>query len=89
MSKILLTRSAIVRGKELCADSKEQILKNSNTMNENINTLFKDIFDPSIKKYIELNDVLSEALEKVTRKMDDLGEYCDKVLTWYDKYNNL
>ena len=89
MSKILLTRSAIVRGKEYCVDSKEQLLKNNNTMNEGINNLFSDVSDPSIKKYIELNDVLSEALEKVARKMDDLGEYCDKVLAWYDKYNNI
>lgn len=89
MSKILLTRNAIIRGKEYCNDSKEQILKNTTTMNNGINQLFSNVSDPSIKKYLELNDVLDEALRKVSRKMDDLGEYCDKVLSWYDKYNNI
>ena len=89
MSKILLTRSSIVRGKEYCDDSKDQILKNSNAMNDGIKELFQNITDPSIKKYMELNDVLSEALVNVTRKIDDISEYCNKVLAWYDKYNNI
>ena len=89
MSKILLTRSSIVRGKEYCDDSKSQILKNNRTMNDGIKNLFANITDPSIKKYMELNDVLSEALVNVTRKIDDISEYCNKVLAWYDKYNNI
>ena len=58
-------------------------------MDEGIEKLFSSVSDPSIKKYIELNDVLSEAIKKFTAKIDSIDEYCGKVLVWYDKYNNL
>ena len=89
MAKIIMTRSSIVRARQYCEDSKKQILSNNNIMKEGIDKLFSSVSDPSIKKYIELNDVLSEALKKFTTKIDSIDEYCVKVLAWYDKYSNL
>ena len=89
MSKIIISKSAVLKAIEISNQTKDDLLTNIQIMDENVNSEFEGLQDPTISNYLALSDKLKEKLVLITTKLDSISSYCEEVARWVDKYTDI
>lgn len=89
MGKITLSREAAMKAISYSEEARNSLLTNINIMDNGVNSQFAGLTDPTFKKYLELSGQMQEMLRQVGNKMDNIAEYCRKVIRWIDDYSDV
>lgn len=87
--KIIFNREAVMKAISYSDEAKNELLTNINVMDNNVNSHFASLQDPTFKKYLELSGQMQEMLKQVSGKMDEISEYCQGVVRWIDDFSNV
>ena len=88
MSKIKLSKETAMEVIKRTNETREQLKNNVRMMETNVNRNFEQIRDPSVKKYLQLQDTVKQNLGIMFEEMDNVVEYCKYIIRWIDEYNN-
>lgn len=89
MGRIVLSREAAMKAISYSDEARNELLNNMNVMDNNVNSHFASLQDPTFKKYLELSAQMQEMLKRVSGKMDEISEYCQGVVRWIDDFSNV
>ncbi len=67
-------------------EAKEQLLSNINIMDNNVNSQFSGLQDPTLRRYLELSEQMQGLLRQIGGRMDAISEYCQSVISWIINY---
>ncbi len=87
MARIKLSREAAMKAIAYSSEARDQLLSNAGILDNNVNSQFSGLTDPSIKKYVQLSEQMHGTLRQLGAKMDEISEYCKKVIRWIDEYS--
>ena len=89
MARIKLSRNAALKAISYSDEARNELLSNINVMDNNVNSHFASLQDPTFKKYLELSGQMQEMLKQVSVKMDEISQYCQGVVRWIDDYSQV
>ena len=89
MARIVLSREAAVKAINYSVDARNELMTNINVMDNNVNSQFANLQDPTFKKYLELSEQMQTMLRQVGGKMDEISKYCESVVRWIDDFNRV
>lgn len=89
MGKIVLSSGAAMKVISYSDEARNELLTNINVMDNNVNSQFTGLQDPTFKKYLELSEQMQEMLRQISGKMNDISVYCQNVIRWIDMYSEL
>ena len=84
MSRFTISKDAAMKAITYSNDARDQLLTNVNVMDNNVNSQFTGLQDPSFRRYLELSDKMQEMLKQMGGKMDEISQYCQSVIRWID-----
>jgi len=87
MARIKLSKEAAMKAINYSNDAREQLMTNISVMDNNVNSQFSGLQDPSFKRYLELSGQMQDMLTKIGGKMEEISDYCQSVIRWIDTYN--
>ena len=70
-------------------EAAENLNRNMQLMDRQINSQFIGLKDPAFISYLELSMQMQEVLKQISGKMEAVSDYCQKVITWIDQYGDL
>lgn len=70
-------------------EASENLTRNMQIMDRQINTQFIGLKDPAFISYLELSMQMQELLKQTVGKMEAVSDYCQKVIHWIDQYNDM
>ena len=86
MDKITLSEKAALKAIAYSNKAKEELLHNISIMDNNVNSQFSGLQDPTFKKYLELSEQMQSLLRQIGGRMDDIVKYCQSVIRWINEY---
>ena len=89
MARIKLSKEAAMRAIAYSNDAREQLISNINIMDNNVNSQFSGLQDPTFKRYLELSGQMQEMLKQIGGKMEAISEYCQSIIRWIDNYSDV
>ena len=89
MARIKLSREAAMKAISYSDEARNELLTNINVMDNNVNSHFASLQDPTFKKYLELSGQMQEMLKQVSGKMDEISTYCQGVVRWIDDFSDV
>ena len=89
MAKTKLSKSAANSAIIYSQEARDRLLANVNVLDNNVNSQFIGLQDPSYNKYLELSQNMQQLLRKIGERMDDVATYCRSVIRWIDAYNDI
>ena len=84
-----LPKDPVFRLKELADEARNDLLNNINIMDNNVNSHFSGLQDPTFRKYLELSGQMQEMLKQVSAKMNEISEYCQSVIDWISDFSEI
>lgn len=84
---IKLSKDACMRAINYSNDAREQLMTNVSIMDNNVNSQFSGLQDPSYQRYLELSEQMQGMLKQIGGKMDAISQYCQSVIRWIDDYS--
>lgn len=87
MARIKLSKEAAMKAITYSNDARDQLMTNINVMDNNVNSQFSGLQDPSFRRYLELSEQMQGMLKQIGGKMDEISQYCESVIRWIDSYN--
>lgn len=87
MARITLSKEAAMKAIKYTEDARGKLIHNVSYMNNNVNSRFAGLQDPTYEKYYALSMEMQGLLKQIGGKMDDISVYCKKVIRWIDEYN--
>lgn len=84
-----LSISSATKAINLSKEAQEKIKSNITILDNNVNSYYSNLTDPTIIKYQQLVEKMDELLKMVTNRMEDISAYCEKVIAWIKEYNNI
>ncbi len=87
MARITISKEAAMKAITYSNEAREELIQNVNIMNNNVNARFAGLQDPAYKQYYELSMQMQNLLTQIGGKMEDVSNYCGKVIRWIDEYN--
>ncbi len=87
MGRIQLSERAARAVKAAANEASADLLTNVNVMDNNVNSLFSGLKDPSVRKYLELSNQMQDMIKQMAGSMEAISEYCDKVIAWMQSYS--
>ena len=70
-------------------ESSEKLQHNASIMDNQVNSQFAGLQDPTFKKYMELSEKMQDYLRQIGQKMDAISDYCERVKRWIDEYSEI
>ena len=70
MGKITISKNAALKAIEYSRQTQDDLLSNIRIMDDNVNSEFEGLQDPTIIKYLELSDQLKEKMILITNKLE-------------------
>lgn len=89
MARIKLSREAAMKAISYSDEAQKKLMANINVMDNNVNSHFTGLQDPTFKKYLELSGQMQEMLRQVSGKMNEISEYCQSVIRWIDDFSDV
>lgn len=86
---IKLSKEACVKAINYSTNARDQIMMNINVMNNNVNSQFSGLKDPSFQRYLALSEQMQEMLRQMSGKIEAISEYCQSVIRWIDTYSEI
>lgn len=86
---IILSKEAAMKAIMYSNEAREQLMTNINVMDNNVNSQFSGLQDPSFRRYLELSEQMQNMLRQIGGKMEEISTYCQSVIRWIDKYSEL
>ena len=86
---IKLSKNACMKVISFSREASESLNQNANVMDNNVNSQFSGLQDPTFQKYLQLSEQMQNHLRQITEKMDDVARYCESVMRWMDEYNDI
>ena len=87
--RITLSEKAARQAISYSEEAREELLTNVSVMDNNVNSNFSGLQDPTFKKYLELSEQMQEMLKQVGVKMDEISEYCKSVIDWIQRFQEV
>lgn len=84
---IKLSKEACMKAISYSNDAREQLMANISVMDNNVNSQFSGLQDPSFQRYLELSEQMQGMLKQIGGKMDAISQYCQSVIRWIDDYS--
>lgn len=84
-----ISREAAQKAIRYSDEATTELRSNVNVMDNNVNSIFAGLQDPTIKKYLELSEQMQDMIKQVSGRMDAISEYCQSVIRWIDGYNDI
>lgn len=88
MGRIKLSKDSALKAISYSQEAFENLAKNANIMDKQVNNQFVGLKDPAFVSYLELSMQMQELLGQVGNKMEAISEYCQAVIRWIDTYND-
>ena len=88
MSKIQLSTSSALKIIDYSNRTGQELLTNVKVLNDDVNSQFRGLNDPVIKKYLELSEELNDSIKIICQKTNDVSDYCKTVINWIEMYKN-
>lgn len=82
-----LSIEAANRAIQYSSEAVEHLSANVKTMNDVVNSNFAGLEDPAFQRYLELSAQMQDMLMQVSDKMEQIEEYCKKVIRWIQEYS--
>ena len=89
MARIKLSREAAMKAISYSDEARNELLNNISVMDNNVNSHFSGLQDPTFKKYLELSGQMQEMLKQVSGKLDEISTYCQSVIRWIDDFSEV
>lgn len=89
MGKIILSKEAAMKAINYSNEARDQLINNINIMDNEVNSQFSGLQDPSFRRYLELSDQMQDMLKQIGGKMDEISQYCQSVIRWIDLYSEM
>lgn len=89
MGKIILSKEAAMKAINYSNEARDQLINNINIMDNEVNSQFSGLQDPSFRRYLELSDQMQDMLKQIGGKMDEISQYCQSVIRWIDSYSEM
>lgn len=86
MAHIKLSVEAAQKAKMYSKDASQQLLTNINIMDNEVNSQFSGLQDPSFQRYLELSAQMQAMINSIRQKMDSIESYCDEIIDWILHY---
>lgn len=86
MSKIILSKEACKKAISYSEDASAALLGELRIMDNDVNSCFQGLQDPTIQKYLQLSSQMQDMIKQVTVKMNEISEYCQGVIRWIEIY---
>ncbi len=86
MAKIILSEDACKKAISYSEEASAALLKELTIMDNDVNSCFQGIQDPAILKYLQLSSQMQEMIKQVSGKMNEISDYCQKVIRWIEIY---
>jgi len=87
VAKIKLSKDAAMRAITYSREASESLMSNVRMMDNNVNSQFSGLQDPSYKRYLELSGQMQDLLRQISGRMDAISQYCETVMRWIDQYS--
>ncbi len=87
-NNIKLSKEAASNIAGLSKETSEKLQNNSVILDKTLEANFSSVEDPAVKKLAELSEKTRELIGKVSQDMEDVANYCNKIIQWMDQYNN-
>ncbi len=87
MARITISKEAAQKAITYSQEAYEKLSANANIMNQQVNTRFIGLKDPTYISYLELSMQMQELLGQVGQRMEAISQYCEKIKNWIDTYN--
>ena len=84
MSRARISRQAVMSAISHSNEARDELRANISVMDNNVNSLFSGLQDPTFQKYLDLSEQMQGMLKQVSDKMDAISEYCQGVIRWMD-----
>jgi len=89
MGKFQLSKAAAQSAIYYSTETREKLLNNIKIMDTNVYSLFANLKDPTLKRYVDLSTQVDRLLIQITQRLDDISSYCRQVMNWIDKYSEM
>ena len=89
MARIKLSEKAAMDAIRYSNEAREQLIANVNIMDNNVNSQFSGLQDPSLKRYLELSGQMQDMLKQISGKMESISDYCQSVIQWIRNYSEM
>ena len=89
MARFKISREAAQRAINYSEEAATELRQNVIVMDNNVNSIFSGLQDPTLKKYLELSEQMQDMIRQVSSQMDAISEYCQGVIRWIDDYNDI
>ena len=89
MARIKLSREAAMKAIAYSEEASTALLEEVSFMDNEVNSCFSGLQDPTFMKYLELSGQMQEMLKQVSGKMDEISTYCQGVVRWIDEFSEV
>lgn len=86
MARIVLPEAAVQQAKRYSEETRDALLNNVTIMDNNINSQFAGLQDPTFQSYLQLSEQLQTSIKQVGVKLDEISQYCQEVINWINKF---
>ena len=86
---IRLSKESVLKAIHYSKETENELKKNTRIFDDNVNSQFINLIDPTFKKYLELSEKMQEMLTRLSMKIGEISDYCESVIRWIDQYNKL
>lgn len=84
---VILSKEAMLKAKGLIENTFLELERNNKELQDAIDRQFLTIRDmPSYKKYIEMMTEIQSMMSQLRSNFNDIDEFCDKMIRFYDTY---
>ncbi len=87
MARIKLSQKAAQDAIKYSEEARDQLMMNINVMDNNVNSQFSGLKDPAFRRYLELSGQMQDLLKQISGKMDEVSEYCQKMIAFIKAYS--
>jgi len=86
---ITMSKEACMKVISYSREASDSLNQYANVMDNNVNSQFAGLQDPAFQKYLQLSGQMQEYLRQISQRMDDVAQYCEKVMRWMDEYSEI
>ena len=89
MARFTISKSAAQKAIKYSEEAATELSAGVRVMDNNVNSNFAGLQDPTVKKYLELSGQMQDMIKQVSGKMNAISEYCQSVIRWIDNYTDI
>ena len=89
MGRITVSEKAAMKAITYSDEARDQLMTNIRIMDNDVNSQFSGLQDPSFKRYLELSGQMQDLLARIGGKMEEISNYCQSVISWIRKYREI